>query len=60
MFQACRWQVGGLVMPKILTFNLVYEWSYEWRAHRQGHTNDFFVREIIHSGRVEYFFDSVS
>ena len=47
-------------MPKILTFNLVDEWSYEWRAHRQGHTNDFFVREIIHSGRVEYFFDSVS
>jgi hypothetical protein len=31
--------VEGLVMPKILTSYLIDEWTYGWRAHRQGHTS---------------------
>lgn len=26
-------------MPKILTSYLIDEWTYGWRAHRQGHTS---------------------
>ncbi len=39
-------------MPKIRRLNLLDEWTYRWRAHRQGHTNGFFAEGSIEPKRV--------
>ena len=31
-----------------LTFNLLDEWNYRWRAHRQGHSDNRILRGIIY------------
>ncbi len=34
-------------MPKIRLLNLSDEWTYGWRAHRQGHADKFILRSFI-------------
>lgn len=34
-------------MPKIRLLYLLDEWTYRWRAHRQGHADKFILRSFI-------------
>ena len=34
-------------MPKIRRIYLEDEWTYVWRAHRQGHTNKYISRGFV-------------
>lgn len=43
----CIFADAGLVMPKIRRITSWSEWTYGWRARRQGHADKYILRAFI-------------